>query len=82
LKIGETIKAVLVLLRKPTDFCLQPVANAAQIDKITGSVSAELEAGSAQELREGEACWAKFSDDNAWYRATVSKIKELEISSF
>jgi len=73
-KIGEKIKAVIVFFRKPNDFFLQPLTDASKIEEITASVTAELEAGTAQELNEGDVCWAKFSEDNAWYRATVSNV--------
>jgi len=78
LKIGEMISAKVVFLQKPNDFYLQAMAGASKMEEIAASVAGELEAGTAQDLNEGDGCWAKFSEDNTWYRATVSKIKVNE----
>jgi Tudor domain len=73
-KIGERQQAMIVYMKSPNDFYIQPVAIYTKIEEMTSSVTTEFLAGipPLSEVFEGDFCWAKYPDDSIWYRAYVS----------
>jgi hypothetical protein len=78
-KIGERQQSMIVYMKSPNDFFIQPAAIYTKIQEMTDSVTTEFAAGipPLSEIFEGDFCWAKYPADLAWYRAQVSQFIDL-----
>jgi len=76
-------KIVITEVTKELHFYAQIVENGPKLEKLTNELRAELEArppvAGAYTPKVGDSCVAKFSADNEWYRAKVTKVEGAKV---
>ena len=80
LKEGESYEVYLShLTTTPTEFYCQLAGNSTSLDELMAAVSDYYSSNSPPpSLVEGALCVAQYSGNNAWYRARITSVSEVE----
>ncbi|XP_061180909.1 uncharacterized protein LOC133189557 [Saccostrea echinata] len=79
---GEKVTAFVSWIENPHNFWIQPEEKADKLEELVADIQEHYEAGGSEleNINLGDPVVAKFSEDEAWYRAYVENIQRSNIT--